>query len=274
MTDSALHLDTRSTALSASAAPSGSLLPGEWAGLSDAGRSRAHNEDAWRIDPGIGLIALADGMGGYNAGEVASAIAVETIARALADEIFGDETHQPHDQLARAIHAANAAILAAAARRPECLGMGTTLAVAWICGSALRFSHVGDSRIYLMRAGRLYQLTRDHSVGQALIDAGLSDPDQARQSSMRGVLTRALGVEPTVQPDYGEFELAGGDRLLLCSDGLTDMVADEQIARLLARDASSDELVKDLIERALAQGGHDNVTALVLKVPGQPAAAR
>ena len=105
---------------------------------------------------------------------------------------------------------------------------------------------------------------------QAMIDAGLSDPDQVRQSSMRGVLTRALGVEPSVQPDYGEFELAGGDRLLLCSDGLTDMVVDEQVARILARDSSSAELAQDLVDRALAQGGYDNVTALVLKVPGQP----
>ena len=270
MTDSALHLYTRSTASMAGEAPSGSLLPGEWAGLSDAGRSRTHNEDAWRIDPGIGLIVLADGMGGYNAGEVASAIAVEAVALALADEIFGDDTSQPHDQLARAVHAANAAILAAVARRPECLGMGTTLAVAWICGSALRFSHVGDSRVYLLRAGRLYQLTRDHSVGQAMIDAGLSDPEHARRSSMRGVLTRALGVEPTVQPDYGEFELVGGDRLLLCSDGLTDMVVDDQIARILSRDASPPELAQDLVDRALAQGGFDNVTALVLKVPAHP----
>ena len=152
--------------------------------------------------------------------------------------------------------------------------MGTTVVVAWVCGSALRFAHVGDSRIYLLRAATLHQLTRDHSVGQAMIDAGLSDPESVRESSMRGVLTRALGVEPAVQPDYGEFELAPGDRLLLCSDGLTDMVSDADIGVILARDAASACLVQDLVDRALASGGIDNVTALVLQVPDQLGACK
>jgi protein phosphatase len=266
MSETALQIDSRVSALTVPDVPVADRLPGAHAGLSDAGRSRAHNEDAWRIDPALGLMVLADGMGGYNAGEVASAIAVESVTRTLSDPWAFDQ-HQPaHDQLAQAVHAANADILAAAARRPECLGMGTTLVLAWLRGRSLRFAHVGDSRLYLLRGGHLHQLTRDHSVGQAMIDAGLSDPDGARESSMRGVLTRALGVEPQVLPDYGELDLMTGDRLLMCSDGLTDMVDDREIRHILLAHTEVGSATRALIDRALEQGGFDNVTALMLCV--------
>lgn len=241
-------------------------LPGDAAGVSDAGRCRAHNEDAWLIDPGRGLLLLADGMGGYNAGEIASAIAIETLRRSPDPTEATDREALSCARLADRVEAANRAILAAAARRPECLGMGTTLVVAWLSGTHLRYAHVGDSRLYLMRDSVLTLLTRDHSVGQAMIDAGLADAQAVRQSRMRGVLTRALGVEPGVQVDCAELLLRSGDRLLLCSDGLTDMVADRAIGEILGAAGAPADLAQRLLDRALRLGGHDNVTAIVLEV--------
>ncbi len=236
---------------------------GDRAGVSDPGRSRAHNEDCWRVVREAGLLLLADGMGGYNAGEVASEIAVDCVARFAFEEPASQCSVDPLEQLATAVASANASILAAAARRPECLGMGTTLAIAWVCGSRLFHAHVGDSRIYLLRHRRLARLTRDHSVGQAMIDAGVRERPGSLQASLRGVLTRALGVEPTVEPDFGEVALEPGDRLMLCSDGVSDFVSDAQIARILAREAPADALADDLVRTALGAGGSDNATAVV-----------
>lgn len=233
------------------------------AGASDPGRLREHNEDSWRIVAEPGLLLLADGMGGYNAGEVASGIAVDTVARFDFAEPAAGCGDDPLEQLAQAVYAANAAILAAAARRPECLGMGTTLAVAWVGGSRLFHAHVGDSRIYLLRAGRLARLTRDHSVGQAMADAGVHDPTDGLRASLRSVLTRALGVEAAVEPDFGELALEPGDRVLLCSDGISDVVPDALIAARLGGDAGADALARALVEEALCAGGADNATVVV-----------
>lgn len=232
----------------------------------DAGRERSHNEDAWRISADGSLLLLADGMGGYNAGEVAAGIAVDTMCRELAGwqcsalpEDRGDARSQA---LRSAIGAANAAILTAAARRPECLGMGTTLACAWLDEREATVAHVGDSRVYLWRDDRLVRLTRDHSVGQAMLDAGMLDGNDPRGVSLRGVLTRALGVEPLVDADLTRFEWLDGDRLLLCSDGLTDLVGDGFISECLGRIGDADDCARALVAAALAAGGHDNITAL------------
>lgn len=233
------------------------------AGVSDPGCAREHNEDSWRALPDSGLLLLADGMGGYNAGEVASAIAVDAVAAFAFDEPPAPCSIDPLEQLAQAFAAANAAILTAAARRPECLGMGTTLASAWISGSRLFHAHVGDSRVYLLRSGRLARLTRDHSVGQAMLDAGVRGQAGAVQASLRGVLTRALGVEPAVEPDFGEVALEPGDRLLLCSDGVSDFVPDARIARLLAGKGPARALAAALVEAAIEAGSTDNATAVV-----------
>jgi protein phosphatase len=243
------------------------------AAASDAGRSRGHNEDSWCIDPATALLAVADGMGGYNAGDVASSLAVESIAACLreddaAPQGCGDDL----DLLARGVAAANAAILALAARRPECLGMGTTVALARALGARLTYAHVGDSRVYLMRGERLARLTRDHSVGQAMADAGISDAAQLRRAVLRGVLTRALGVERTVQPDFGVVELEAGDVLLLCTDGLTDLVSDDAIAACLRQGNGAAGRAEALVQAALQAGGSDNITALVA-LPAQAAAA-
>jgi protein phosphatase len=236
---------------------------GDLAGVSDPGRSREHNEDSWRVVRDPGLLLLADGMGGYNAGEIAAELAIDCVARFAFEEPVSACSVDPLEQLAAAISTANASILAAAARRPECLGMGTTIAVAWVCGSRLFHAHVGDSRIYLLRRRRLARLTRDHSVGQAMIDAGVRERPGSLQASLRGVLTRALGVETTVEPDFGEVALEPGDRLLLCSDGVSDFVDDAQTARILAREAPAAELADALVRTALGAGGSDNATAVV-----------
>jgi protein phosphatase len=258
----------------AAARRAAAALPFDAAAASDAGRSRGHNEDSWCADPSTGLLAVADGMGGYNAGEVASSLAVQSIAACLREDDAatlgqGDDL----DLLARAVAAANAAILALAARRPECLGMGTTVALARIAGSRLTYAHVGDSRVYLMRGERLARLTRDHSVGQAMIDAGISGSAPLRRASLRGVLTRALGVERSVQADFGVLALEAGDVLLLCSDGLTDLVSDDAIAACLRQGGGSAARAQSLVQVALEAGGTDNVTALVA-LPEQAAAAR
>jgi len=250
------------TGWSARHAPGDASLA-DCAGVSDPGCTREHNEDNWRVLAEPRLLLLADGMGGYNAGEVASAIAVDTVAAFAFDEPASPCGVDPLEQLAQAFAAANAAILSAAARRPECLGMGTTLATAWISGSRLFHAHVGDSRVYLLRSGRLARLTRDHSVGQAMLDAGVRGQAGGLQVSLRGVLTRALGVEPSVDPDFGEVALEPGDRLLLCSDGVSDFVPDARIARLLAGTGPARAVAAALVEAAVDAGSTDNATAVV-----------
>jgi protein phosphatase len=235
----------------------------DWGAATHAGHARSHNEDAWRVSAEHGLLVLADGMGGYNAGEVASAIALDTFVAALSAE-SDQPPGAPGREVAmlRAMSAANAAILAAAARRPECLGMGTTLAAAWMDERMLGIAHVGDSRVYLLRGGRLARMTRDHSMCEALLEAGMIDEDGDERTMIRGVLTRALGVEPIVDPDSRSVAWLHGDRVLVCSDGLTDLVEDATLERLLAAAGSAREAADALVAAALAAGGHDNVTAL------------
>ncbi len=247
----------------------------DWAVASDPGLGRGHNEDAWRIAPEVGAFALADGMGGYNAGEVASAIAVDVALAHPFDDPADPGAPDPLDQLAQAVCAANASILAAAARRPECLGMGTTIALAWIVGTRLFHAHVGDSRIYLLRDRKLLRLTRDHTVGQAMIDSGSIEPGSSRVVAFRGVLTRALGVEAAVTPDLGEVELRPGDRVMLCSDGLSDLLDDAALCALLAAPLDASRQAAALVDAALAAGSLDNITALVAVATGdRPAGDR
>ena len=240
------------------------MLSWDIAYLSDAGHERAHNEDACTFDAHCGLILLADGMGGYNAGEVASALALNHAHSFLKNNICADTSAGDCANAVRlAVTAANAAILAAAARRPECLGMGTTMVAAAVGPRMLTIGHVGDSRAYLFRNAHLARLTHDHSVGQAMIDAGVLDERAARLSTLRGVLTRALGVEPIVDTDVCQLEWLAGDRLLFCSDGLTDMISDRDICTIMTAHSSAQTCAQRLTEAALAAGGHDNVSVLV-----------
>lgn len=254
-----------------------------WAVRSEAGPVRPHNEDACATlafdgDAGA-LLVLADGMGGYHAGEVASRLAVDTIVAALHAE-FGTRAGRsdPAAPLVAALSKANAAILSHAARRPDCLGMGTTALVAVVRDGELVHAHVGDSRLYLLRGGRLRRLTRDHRLGEVLVEAGDAGSDvearePGRPSGLRSVLTRALGPEPIVQPDAGGETLLAGDWLVLCSDGLSDHVEDSGLQSILAE---ADRLAAcerraavacdALVAAALAGGGSDNVSVIALRV--------
>ena len=248
--------------------PSLRFEPVCFAGLSDRGRVRTHNEDAIVLDPALGLAVLADGMGGHQAGEVASAIAVQEVRARLAASLARSAAPADIELAVRAaVASANQAILTAAARSPECRGMGTTLVLALFTREAVTIAHVGDSRAYRLRAGTLQALTRDHSLVQQQIDAGLLNPEQARQQRQRHVLTRALGVEGDCGPELSRHPRQPGDRYLLCSDGLHDMLSDEQIAAELRRTPGTQAAARVLLDAANDAGGHDNVSIIVADCP-------
>ncbi len=249
-----------------------------FAGATDRGRKRANNEDAYLAADDFRLFAVADGVGGHEGGEVASGIAVETLREvvpamlASGDRTPPAESGQGADRepaaLRYAVSLANSRILDTASRRPGLAGMGTTLTALLLAGSRAVLVHIGDSRAYLLRSGRLRQLTDDHSLVAEQVKAGLLTPGQARTSSHRNVITRALGIGPEAAPDVLSAALQPGDRLLLCSDGLTEMVADREIARLLAKHPP-EQAVRKLIDAANAAGGADNITAVAVKVLGR-----
>lgn len=243
------------------------------AGRTDPGRVRSNNEDSYTTVPELGLALLADGMGGHLAGEVASAMAVETITNALV-EMFASKppiddastgAHETH-ALAEAIRRANAAIHAAARARPECAGMGCTLVVGLFFDNRVCIAHVGDSRLYRFRGGQLEPLTEDHSLIQELVRRGFVSADEARASYNKNVVTRALGVDPDVQVDLREERLKDGDLYLLCSDGLTDVLTDVEIeAALRTRSDDLDGTLEHLVAAANDRGGPDNVSVVLVR---------
>ncbi len=226
-----------------------------WAVASHKGRIRTNNEDSAypRTSGRSGdpvVLMVADGMGGHVAGEVASRLAVE----AAAEEVTGAEGR---------IHSANRAILEAVEEKPSLAGMGTTLTlVEFDPPQFLHFAHIGDSRAYLLRAGELGRLTTDHTVMEEYLKAGSITPEEVANHPQRSMLTRALGLTPDI--DVDTFDLAGvaGDRILLCSDGVSSMLGDDQIERHL-KAATAEEAAWALVEEANRAGGHDNITALV-----------
>ena len=231
------------------------------AGATDAG-PRATNEDACLVDRAGGLFVVADGMGGHNAGEVASALAVTTIA-----ETVGART-QPADRLLEAaVRRANARILEEASRHPDCAGMGTTVTVLFVGGPQATLVNVGDSRAYLLRRGRLEQLTRDDSWVRQLQDDGvlLSEADIQRHP-MRHVLTEVVGVRPDLLPRAASVALHDGDLVLLASDGLHGALADTELLSTLSAEGTCEELARNLVGRAVKGGATDNVTAVVVRV--------
>ena len=246
----------------------------EFSALTDVGRVRANNEDAVVLVPAHGLVVLADGMGGYNAGEVASALAVELISGELARWLEQAASVAGMRDVRRAMEIcvdnANRAIFEAANTDEACAGMGTTLVMAVAHGDILLVGHVGDSRAYLWRAGELLQLTRDHSLLQEQVDIGLITPEEAAVSANRNLVTRALGVEDAVLLDVREVRMEPGDVYLLCSDGLNDMVDDSGIAAVLARPDPLGTLARQLIDMANAAGGRDNVSAALIRAGETP----
>lgn len=227
----------------------------------DVGRVRQGNEDTSLVADDAGLWAVADGMGGHRAGEVASEIAVRTLREAFV------ATGPSETALAGAAVAANAAIVAAANDDPELQGMGTTLvAVARTEADDLAYVNVGDSRIYLLRDGELQRLTVDHSLVEELVQEGSLTPEEARTHPRRNIVTRALGIAEQVQVDAGTITPYEGDRYLLCSDGLTDEVDEERMASVLRRLADPTDAAAELVRLAVEHGGRDNVTVLIVDV--------
>lgn len=242
-------------------------------GLSDTGRMREQNEDSIGVDPGLGVAILADGMGGHQAGEVASRLAVDVIARHLTETLTEKPSRRQRnaappevEAVQKAIHLANAAIHEVARARPECAGMGSTIVVAVFRGDHLCVGHVGDSRLYRYRNGKLEQLTRDHSVIEELVGRGLLTHEEARQTIGKNLVTRALGIDEFVAEDIREEKTRVGDLYLLCSDGLNDVVADDDIAAMLTRHSGAlDVLVHQLVKIANERGGPDNISVIVAR---------
>ena len=246
----------------------------EFAALSDIGLIRSVNEDAIAIRPEYGLAILADGMGGHNAGEVASHMAVEVIQQSLtarmqhavADSISDFSDYLPA-WVGDAIELANTYIHEASHYEPDCSGMGTTIVVALHYRGRLTVAHVGDSRAYRLRQQRLEQLTRDHSWLQEQIDAGLISPEMARISSNKNLITRALGIAPYVEVEVHEYASQAGDIILLCSDGVNDMLSDQAMCGVLSRCGQALQAAcKKLIQLANDSGGRDNASVILIKV--------
>ena len=242
----------------------------------DVGLRRAQNEDSLCADPDLGLFIVCDGMGGHNAGEVASRLAVQVIQKYLRgartdphQPLIGDFDPQLSPQtnrLASAIRLANQAIHDAGRNQPDYAGMGTTVVSAMISGQILSIAHVGDSRLYLIRAGAIQPLTADHSLVGERVRRGLLTEEQAERSPDRHVLTRALGIDQDVEVELNEIHIAEGDALLLCSDGLTGEVTPPDILRAIRLEQEPQASCEQLVKMANAAGGHDNTTVIVITV--------
>ncbi len=254
------------------------------ASLSHPGMVRSHNEDSVFVDGEAGIAVLADGMGGYNAGEVASGIAVNVVSNGMMPELkSGRELSKIDVQsglthgallLQQQIASANKGIYEAAQARPECAGMGTTIVAAVFCGNRVSIGHIGDSRCYRLRGEKFEQLTRDHSLLQEQIDSGVLTPEQARYSLNKNLVTRALGIEAIVPTDIAEYRIEANDIYLLCSDGLTDMVEPEVIHSVVDEKRSDLAVAAaELVDLANQNGGRDNISVILVRVPpGIPAA--
>jgi protein phosphatase len=248
----------------------------EIATRSDPGRVRAHNEDSVLVNQALGLALLADGMGGYNAGEVASSMATTLLASGLVSAFtergpgereVGGRRSWARTALGREIASTNAVIHEAAVNQPAYSGMGSTVVAAVFHDNVVTVAHVGDSRLYRLRGSELVQLTRDHSLLQEQLDAGIITIEQARAAKNKNLLTRALGVDPVVEAEIREHDAQPGDVFLLCSDGLTDMLGDARIgATILEQGANPERCAARLVDLANDAGGRDNVTVVLVRV--------
>ena len=234
----------------------------EYAWRTDIGRVRSRNEDSVAVDAGVGLLVVADGMGGHNAGDVASRMAIEGVLAAMRSAAPSDEDAR----LVAAVRHANDAIYAAAGEDYERSGMGTTVVAAWLRADRLVVAHVGDSRLYRLRGTALEALTRDHTQVQELVDRGILTPEQARVSTRRNFLSRALGTFSDVEIDRASHRPEPGDVYLLCSDGLTNMVDDAEIAAIIRGSATLDAAAGLLVSQANEYGGRDNISVALARL--------
>jgi len=243
----------------------------EAAGLSDVGTCRSNNEDSFQCCREQGIFVVCDGMGGAAAGEIASRMASECVAKALCTKENSKPSSDDATEAAmvEAIANANRKIYERAQRDAETLGMGTTIVAAQVAPGIVHLAHVGDSRCYLWRKGGMELLTQDHSLVGEQVRLGNLSPEEAENSPYRNVITRALGTQLTVMTEYQRLQVFKGDVLLLCSDGLTRELNDDEIAAVLARAANGEDLdaaCRALVERANEAGGRDNITCVLVKV--------
>jgi protein phosphatase len=249
----------------------------EVATATHSGMVRSHNEDSIAADAEIGLAVLADGMGGYNAGEVASGVAVAMISEEMKKLLgsTGAETCGAEDLLSREVARANATIYQAAQSQPDYSGMGTTLVVALWYDNKMVVGHVGDSRLYRLRGETFEQVTRDHSLLQEQIDSGMLTREQARFSRNKNLVTRAVGINAEVETEVHTYPVQPGDIYLLCSDGLSDMVTDEDIQLTLSSlQANLSLAAEQLVQQANDNGGRDNISVILVRVSKDFAAPR
>lgn len=236
----------------------------------DPGRARENNEDAVVVDESTQLCVLADGMGGYNAGEIASGMATAFIkselSRWLTEAGKGAKAKEIRRAMEICVENANRSIFNASDSNPQYAGMGTTLVVGVYRDATLILGHIGDSRCYRLRGGGFAQITKDHSLLQEQIDAGLITPEQAQGSTIKNLVTRALGVDDAVALDVTEHDVEVGDWYLMCSDGLSDMVDDAEIASILGGPQPIDQKADALVAAANANGGRDNISVLLVQV--------
>ena len=245
-------------------------------GQTDTGRVREHNEDMIAFDGELGLVVLADGMGGYNAGEVASGIAVKTVFNLIRESIGRENLNLADDNsgmsrpsiiLRDAIQRANKIIYQTARSQPNCEGMGTTVVAALFFDDRVSIAHVGDSRIYRVRGGAIEQITLDHSLLQELVDRGFYSPEEAQRASNKNYVTRALGVESNVEVEISQLPVHKGDIYLLCSDGLSDMVEDDDMVLTISTfGANLNSVAQHLIQLANDNGGKDNISVVMAQV--------
>jgi serine/threonine protein phosphatase PrpC len=242
--------------------------------LSDTGQVRDNNEDAVAIDADSQIAVLADGMGGYNAGEVAAEMATTFVTNELGRWIAEGGSQASGRELRRAMEIcvdnANRSVFNAANTNPQYAGMGTTLVMGIFQGARTLIGHIGDSRCYRLRNGALVQLTRDHSLLQEQIDAGLLTPEQAQFATHKNLVTRALGVEDTVLLEVSEYRAEEGDLYLMCSDGLNDMVNDERIAAILVTAGTLAQKCQAFVDVANDLGGRDNISVILVQARSKP----
>ena len=245
-------------------------------GVTDTGRVREHNEDTIGTDPDVGLVVLADGMGGYKSGEVASGIAVRTLLGLIKEAVERQDLTIPDPEtgqgrpgilLRDAIQRANKIIYQTARTQPNCEGMGTTVVAGLFFDDKLTIAHVGDSRMYRLRDNRIEQVTQDHSLMQELVARGFYTPEEAARAAAKNFVTRALGVEPVVEVEITEMPVVKDDLFLLCSDGLSDMVEDDDIQLTASTfGANLETLGKQLVLLGNENGGRDNISVVLARV--------
>jgi len=241
-------------------------------GITDVGLKREGNEDSFSVDDSLGLYIVADGMGGHLAGEIASHISVDIINRsykrwleenASADEIYGgadDSLSREGNYVLGGIRLANRVVYELAYEKKQYQGMGTTVVTLLVTPSMIIAANVGDSRIYMLRDGELEMLSTDHTIVAEQVALGMMTEEEAANSSMKHILTRNLGSSETVEPEIYEIDPSGSDRFIICSDGLTDLVNDEEIRKMMEDANDPEELCRDFIRTVLDRGAHDNTT--------------